>query len=110
MPGFFLDPWPFYAAADLFVLSSDYEGFANVVAEALYAGLRVVSTDCVAGPREILDRGRYGTLVPVRDVDALARAIDSAFDQRADPERARQRALAISGPAQVQRYADLLTG
>ena len=109
-PGFMLDPWPYYAASNLFVLSSDYEGFANVVAEALYAGLRVVSTDCVAGPREILGDGRFGVLVPVGDVDGLARAIDSTFDQPADPERARHRALAISGPAQVQRYADLLTG
>lgn len=109
-PGFFLDPWPLYAAANLFVLSSDYEGFANVLAEALYAGLRVVSTDCVAGPREILDNGRFGTLVPVGDAEALARAIDSSFDIPLDPERARSRAMELSGPAQVARYAELLLG
>ena len=108
-PGFFLDPWPFYAAANMFVLSSDYEGFANVVAEALYAGLRVVSTDCVAGPREILDGGRYGQLVPVGDADALARAVDAAFEQPGHPEQSRARALEISGPAQVARYVELLT-
>ena len=109
-PGFFLDPWPFYAAANLFVLSSDYEGYANVLAEALYAGLRVVSTDCVAGPREILDGGRYGALVPVGDVEALSRAIDAAFQIPPEPVQARQRALELSGPSQAGRYADLLIG
>lgn len=109
-PGFFLDPWPYYAAANLFVLSSDYEGFANVVAEALYAGLRVVSTDCIAGPREILDNGRFGALVPVGSVDDLAAAIDQAFEREADPDRARARAIGVAGPAQVARYSDLLVG
>jgi len=110
MPGFFLDPWPFLASAQLFVLSSDYEGFANVVAEALYAGLQVVSTDCVAGPAEILDQGRYGTLVPVGSAEALAIAMAEALDAPSDPKVARARALQISGPHTVRRYAELLLG
>jgi glycosyltransferase involved in cell wall biosynthesis len=108
MPGFRLDPWPFLASANLFVLSSDYEGFANVVAEALYAGLKVVSTDCVAGPGEILDGGRYGTLVPCRDPGALSRAIEAALADQPDAKRLRARALEVSGPRTIERYAELL--
>jgi len=70
MPGFFVDPWPYLASANLFVLSSDYEGFPLVLAEAMHAGLKVVSTDCVSGPAEMLDGGRYGRLVPCGDVAA----------------------------------------
>ena len=107
--GFDRDPWPYYAAADLFVLSSDYEGFANVVAEALYAGVPVVSTDCSAGPREILDGGKYGRLVPVNSVDRLAEAIQSSLGETVDRDALKARALEISGPRQAATYADWLT-
>lgn len=108
-PGFALDPWPFLASADLFVLSSDYEGFGLVLAEALYAGLNAVSTDCIAGPREILDGGRFGRLVPCNDARALAAAMEAALADPRQPERQRARAIEISGPATTARYAELLT-
>lgn len=73
------DPSPFYATADLFVLSSDQEGFGLVLVEALQAGLPVVATDCPSGPADILENGRHGQLVPVGDPDALAAAIQSAL-------------------------------
>ena len=73
MPGTVPNPTPYYRSSDLFVLSSDYEGFGNVIIEALACGVPIVSTDCRSGPSEILENGRYGRLVPVGDVDALAR-------------------------------------
>ena len=75
MPGWVENPYSFMANADLFVLSSSWEGLANVLLEALACGCPVVSTDCPSGPSEILEDGRWGRLVPVNDQTALAKAI-----------------------------------
>jgi glycosyltransferase involved in cell wall biosynthesis len=75
LPGFRDDALAFMAASALFVLSSAWEGLPTVLIEALAAGTRVVSTDCPSGPREILQDGRLGALVPVGDASALARAM-----------------------------------
>ncbi len=99
MPGFALDPWPYYASADLFVLSSDYEGYPLVLVEALLSGLNVVSTDCPSGPREILDEERYGRLVPVEDAEGLAKAIAEALAHPLAPELLKQRAAQLAGGA-----------
>lgn len=90
LPGFVPNPFPLMARADLFVLSSLFEGFGNVLAEALAVGTPCVSTDCKSGPREILADGRFGELVPVGDVGALADAITGALERRASPERLRE--------------------
>lgn len=108
-PGFSVDPWPFLASADLFVLSSDYEGFPLVLAEAMHAGLKVVSTDCVSGPAEMLEGGRHGRLVPCGDAGALAAAINAALAEPSDPAAMRRRAVAMAGPAMIARYTELLT-
>jgi glycosyltransferase involved in cell wall biosynthesis len=65
---------------DIFVLTSLWEGFGNVLVEALAAGCAVVSTDCPTGPREILADGKYGLLSPVGDSNALASAIKSVIE------------------------------
>lgn len=109
-PGFAADPWPFYASADLFALSSDYEGYPNVLVEAMRSGLAVVSTDCESGPREILDGGRFGRLVPVGDEKALADALAVELERPHDPDSVRARAEEISGPETARRYLELLTG
>jgi len=80
LPGFVPNPYDYLAHADLFALSSDWEGLPTVVIEALALGTRVVSTDCPSGPREILADGRYGALVPTGDAAALGDAIAEALD------------------------------
>lgn len=71
------NPFPFMKAAKLLVLSSDFEGLGNVLVESLAVGTPVVSLDCPSGPREILQDGRYGILVPMQPepTAALAEAI-----------------------------------
>lgn len=75
MPGYAHNPYAFMARADCFVLCSLWEGFPNVLAEALGVGAPVVATDCPSGARDILDNGRYGHLVPTADTAALTHAI-----------------------------------
>jgi len=75
LPGEVTNPYPYFSNADLFVLSSRWEGFGIVTVEALAFGTPVVATDCPHGPREILENGKYGTLVPIRDLEALSKAI-----------------------------------
>jgi glycosyltransferase involved in cell wall biosynthesis len=108
MPGFFPDPHPFYKSADLFVLSSDYEGLPTVLVEALSHGLPAVSTDCPSGPAEILQNGRYGRLVPVGDEIALARAMAEALQTKHDREALRMRAADFSPEAAADKYLRLL--
>lgn len=106
--GFHPDPSPFYATADLFVLSSDHEGFGNVIVEALSFGLPVVSTDCPAGPAEILEGGRFGRLVPVGDAPALARAMEDALAAPADRDALIRRASDFAPEIAARKYLDLL--
>jgi glycosyltransferase involved in cell wall biosynthesis len=108
MPGFKVDPWPYLASAELFALSSDYEGYPLALAEAMHAGLRIVSTDCVSGPSEMLDRGRFGTLVPVGDERGLAEAMEEGLRLPHSPGPVRERAESVSGAGVVDRYLELL--
>jgi glycosyltransferase involved in cell wall biosynthesis len=112
MPGFDANPFAAMAAADVFVLSSRWEGFANVVAEALACGAKVVSTDCPSGPAEILENGKYGSLVPIQDIDALSSAIDDAIDSPADRDVLRERAnvFALKGIAEQYRQLFIARG
>jgi glycosyltransferase involved in cell wall biosynthesis len=104
MPGFVENPYAYMARADLLVLSSNCEGFGNVLAEALAIGLPVVSTDCPSGPREILQDGRLGPLVPVGDANALAQAILATLDNPLDAQLLKSGAVPFSVATSARQY------
>jgi glycosyltransferase involved in cell wall biosynthesis len=108
IPGGVPNPTAYYLSASLFALSSDTEGFGNVIVEALACGLPVVSTDCPYGPAEILAGGRYGRLTPVGDEDALARAILEALDSPHDPDALKRRAADYAVQNVADRFLHLL--
>ena len=108
MPGFEANPYAWMARADLFVLSSAWEGLPGALIEALACGCPVVSTDCPSGPAEILQGGVYGPLVPVGDDQLMADAIMSVLDQPPDPCRQRARAAFFSLDSAIDRYLEVL--
>ena len=81
LPGFADNPYEYMRAADVFALSSRWEGFGNVLVEAMACGTPVVSTDCPNGPAEILEDGKWGHLVSVGDDEALAQAIIDTLNE-----------------------------
>jgi glycosyltransferase involved in cell wall biosynthesis len=104
LPGFDANPFRYMRKAGLFVMSSDWEGLPTVLIEAMACGAPIVSTDCPSGPREILDEGKLGHLVPTGSVDALAEAITSALNHPGDKTERVARAKEFSLPAAVDRY------
>ena len=108
LPGFCANPFALMARASVFVLSSRWEGFPNALVEAMACGARVVATDCPSGPREILDGGRYGRLVPVDDAQGLAAALIEGLAARRGTAVARAHAQGFSVDAATARYLDVL--
>jgi glycosyltransferase involved in cell wall biosynthesis len=108
LPGFVANPYAYMARAAAFALSSLHEGLPGVLIQALACGCPVVSTDCPSGPREILDGGRYGRLVPVGDHEALARAILACLDDPSGREERVARAAAFGLERAVDRYLELI--
>lgn len=108
LPGFTVNPMRYFARADVFALPSLVEGFGNVLVEAMIAGCTPVAADCPTGPREILDGGRYGYLVPVGDAAALAAAIDRALDQPINPDLLAEGVRRFTTNAIVERHFELL--
>ena len=109
-PGFQENPYAFLAKADLFVLSSRNEALPTVLIEAMACGCPVVSTDCPFGPREILEDGRLGPLVPVGDAVALAAAMARVLDEPPSRGPLRERASFFSVERAVDQYEQLLLG
>ena len=109
MPGFVDNPFAYLSRCNLFVLSSRREGLPGALIEAMACGAPVVSTDCRSGPAEILEGGRWGRLVPVGDVDALAKAMAEVLDTPRDqlPD-VRARARDFEQDRAVDAYLRLL--
>lgn len=104
------NPFPFMRRASVFVLSSRYEGFGNVLVEALACGCPCISTDCPHGPAEILENGRIGPLVRVGDATALAREICHALDSPPDKASLRNRSRMFGVDDAIERYERLILG
>jgi glycosyltransferase involved in cell wall biosynthesis len=108
LAGFRANPYAFMTRADLFAMSSNWEGFGNVLAEALACGAPAVATDCPHGPAEILDGGRYGRLVPVGDEAALARAMAEVLDDPPEAEHQRRGAQRFTVAESAEGYLEAL--
>jgi glycosyltransferase involved in cell wall biosynthesis len=107
MPGFSRDPFTWMKLADVFVLSSDWEGLPNVLIQAMACGTPVVSTDCKSGPAEILEDGKWGRMVPTNDPYRMSLAILEALDDKNHPD-ARLRAADFSVEVAVRRLLDFI--
>lgn len=108
LPGFTPNPYAWMARAQLFVLSSAWEGSPNVLTEALALGVPSVSTDCPSGPREVLAGGRWGPLVPVGDAAGLALAMAATLDAPQPPEALRAAVAAYTRDAAAAAYLERL--
>ena len=109
LPGFVDNPYAYMAQASLCVLSSGWEGFGNVLVEAMAVGTPVVSTNCESGPAEILDNGQYGKLVAVGDIPALAQAIVNTLQHPPDSTILRQRSGHFTAQASASQYLQMLS-
>ncbi|MBC8505253.1 MAG: glycosyltransferase [Chloroflexi bacterium] len=105
--GFVENPYPYLARSSVFVLSSAWEGLSHVLVEALACGLPIVSTDCKSGPAEVLENGKYGTLVPVGDSVAMASAILDALNVHPDHDRLQRRSRDFTLSASIEKYLSL---
>jgi glycosyltransferase involved in cell wall biosynthesis len=109
--GFRSNPWSYFARAAAFVCSSRWEGFGNVIIEAMACGTPIISTDCDFGPREIVRHGDSGLLVPAGNVEALGDAMRSVVEDRLRAARladgARQRADTFDVARLVDAYERL---
>ncbi len=113
MPGLVSNPFPILKRSHLFVLSSRYEGFGNVIIEAMACNLPVISTDCPSGPREIITNGENGILVSNQQPDQLAQAMAKLMSE---PQRRMQLAAKASQSLSrfeldtiIDQWKDLLT-
>lgn len=108
LKGFVEKPEAYLSRADLFVLSSNYEGLPTVLIEALAVGCKIVSTNCKTGPREILEDGEYGKLVPIDNAQEMAKAIIKQLDITVDKQKLIQRGMQFSTENALKKYIELI--
>jgi glycosyltransferase involved in cell wall biosynthesis len=108
MPGFVDNPYPYIKNADVLVSSSAWEGLPTVLIEALALGTPVVATNCPGGSGEILEGGKYGQLVEMRNPTALAQAVTATLTSPPDKAKLMERGQAFSVEVSARRYLELL--
>ena len=108
MPGFVDNPYAYLSRADMFVLSSSWEGSPTVLTEALALGVPVVSTDCPSGPREILHNGVVGKLVPVGNPEMLAEAMRETLSNPPDEVVLKNAVREYTVESSSRRHLDIL--
>ncbi|MDA7562981.1 glycosyltransferase [Gammaproteobacteria bacterium] len=107
LPGFVIDPKPWFLSADLFVLSSSWEGFGIVLVEAMQSKLPIVSTNCDSGPEEILNNGEFGSLVECDNPKELSLAICKSLNKDHDYEKLFLRSQDFSIEKSSQEYLNI---
>jgi glycosyltransferase involved in cell wall biosynthesis len=111
--GYVKEPWSLMSRARVLALSSDSEAFGLVIVEGMANGLAIVATQC-DGPKEILQNGQYGALIPHEDEPAFTRALTQALMNPGDPSpriaRANEFSEEIGLAAYVRLFEDVLTG
>lgn len=108
--GYMSNVFSILSKCNIFVLSSKHESFANVLIEAMYSGVPVISTDCFCGPREIIGENKYGYLVPVGDFDILADKIELVIknDNTELVNKARKFSLNFTIKKSVENYEKII--
>jgi len=109
--GFQENPYKFIKKSDVFVHTSLFEGFGNIILEAMACGVPVIATDCPVGPREIIINGENGILVPVRDESALAKELKKVLENKEVRnlfvKNAHKRLLEFTPQKMVRSYEDV---
>lgn len=108
IPGYVDNPYKYLQRASVFVSSSRFEGLPTTIVEAMACGCPVVATDCPGGSAEVLCDGRYGTLVPVGDPQALASSIDTTLRSPPDSERLRERADDFTTDSVIKKHLQFI--
>ena len=108
LPGYQSNPYPYMARAGAFALSSAWEGLPGALLEALCCDCPVVATDCPSGPREILEGGSIGELVPVGDAASLSKALARVLDHPPAPGTLRKRGEMFGAAAAIEGYLRVL--
>jgi glycosyltransferase involved in cell wall biosynthesis len=106
--GYVENPLKYFARAEVFVLSSHVEGLPNVLVEAMMCGCTPVSTDCPTGPREVLQDGKYGYLVPIRNPQAMANGIEQALNAPIAKELLEEAIRPFAEKAVIDRHFEVL--
>ncbi len=108
LTGFETNPYKWMAKADVFILSSIYEGFGNVIVESMALGKTVVSTNCPSGPAEILHDGALGYLGPVRNPVEMSASIEKAIQTPFDSNTLINASHQYTINETVKKYIDIL--